>query len=188
MQRRGEVDDVGALRAGLEEHAIEPGARALALAGGLDVRVVLDVVADDERGAVGAAASAADALARAEGFDGDAVGEADCVCTQTRFKVQGSKFKVFVRLSEFGIVGELVFEVFEVGDGLVTGIGNDPDVGLAAFQGASEDEGEGDQRGFCAAAGAEDVELLSGGTDKDVRPTVELIELIGDPGVHSGGF
>ena len=72
-------------------------ARALALPGGLDVRVVLDVVADDERGAVGAATSAADALAGAEGFDGDAVGEADGVGARTargfRFKVAGFRLE-----------------------------------------------------------------------------------------------
>ena len=70
------------------------GAAALALAGGLDVRIVLDVVTDDERGAMGAASAAADALAGAEGFDGGAVFQSDVVGARARVLVQGSKFKV----------------------------------------------------------------------------------------------
>ena len=81
MQGGGEVDDVGVRRAGFDERAVEPGARAFALGGREDVAVVLQVVADDERGSVFAAASAADSLAGAEGLDGDAVVERDAVAS-----------------------------------------------------------------------------------------------------------
>ena len=77
VQGGGQVDDVGPRGAGLHQRAVKPAPRVLALQGRLDVAVVLQVVADDERGAMGAVAAAADSLPGAEGLDGHAVAEHD---------------------------------------------------------------------------------------------------------------
>ena len=84
MQGGGEVDDAGVGRAGFRERAVEPASRAFALGGREDVVVVLQVVADDERGSVFAAALAADSLPGAVGLDGDAVVERDAVASPLR--------------------------------------------------------------------------------------------------------
>ena len=52
VQGGGQVDDVGRGGAGLHQRAVKPAPRVLALQGRLDVAVVLQVVADDERGAM----------------------------------------------------------------------------------------------------------------------------------------
>jgi len=77
----GEIDDVGFGCAGFHEGAVEPGAGVAALEDGFHVAVVLEVVADDQCGAVGAGTTAADPLAGAKGLDGDAVAEDDAAGT-----------------------------------------------------------------------------------------------------------
>jgi len=149
----GQVDDVGFGGAGLHEGAVEPGAGVTALEDGFHVAVVLEVVADDEGGAVGSGAPAADALAGAEGLDGDAVAEDDAAgtpdgpATGSAGVIAGEQFVV----EEFG------FEVFEVGGGLVGRVGDDPDVGFAGEEGLAEGVGEGGDGGLGSAAGSEDV-------------------------------
>ena len=155
------------------QRAVEPVAGVFALQGGADVAVVLQVVADDERGAVLAAAAAADALAGAEGFDGDAVAEDDRVAAPDRAAADG----VGEVLGEAAVVEQFGLEVFEVGAGLVLGVGDDPDVGFAAFEGRAERQGEGGDGRFGAAAGAEDVEL---GAARGACG----VELVGQPVVH----
>ena len=106
---------------------------------GADVVVVLEVVADDERGAVLAAATAAEALAGAEGFDDDAVAEDDRVVSPDGAVAGG----VGIGFGEEFVFEEFGLEVFEVGAGLVFGVGDDPDVGLAMFEGRLEDDRRG---------------------------------------------
>ena len=52
-----------------------------------------------------------------------------------------------------------VFDVFEMGAGLVFRVGDDPDIGLDLFQRGFEDEGQRAERGFGRAARGEDVEF-----------------------------
>jgi hypothetical protein len=48
MECGADVDDDGAARAGVHEHAVEPGAGVIAGEGRSDVRIVLEIVADDQ--------------------------------------------------------------------------------------------------------------------------------------------
>jgi hypothetical protein len=109
VERGGEVDDVGQRSAGVEEGAVE----GLACAGGsarrVDVARVLEVVADDERGAVLAAAVAAEALAGTEGFDGDAVAEHDGAGAPHGAAGSG----LGIMAGEERVVEELGFEFFQ---------------------------------------------------------------------------
>ena len=156
---------------------MEPVARVLAaLEGGLDVAVVLEVVADDERGAVLAGAAAAERWP---------VPKASMVTPLRR--TMRPRRQTGPRPTASGIVAgeervveELGFEVFEVGVGLVLGVGDDPDVGLAGFEGFAEGIGEGGEGGLGAAAGAEDVELSC----RAIRG--HAVELLGHPLVHGG--
>ena len=77
MERGGEVDDVRAGIAGFEQHAVKPLTARGALGGGCDVKIVLQVVADDQRRPVFAPAATAQLLARAVGLDNRPVYELD---------------------------------------------------------------------------------------------------------------
>ena len=132
---------------------MEPGAGVAALDDGLHVAVVLEVVADDEGGAVGSGAPAADALAGAEGFDGDAVAENDAGGTPDGALAGG----LGVGLGDQVVVDELGLDVFEVGLGLLGRVGDDPDVGFSADEGFTEWVGEGRDSGLGSATGPEDV-------------------------------
>ncbi|NLX97665.1 MAG: hypothetical protein GXY83_15970 [Rhodopirellula sp.] len=155
---------------------MEPGAGVLALEGGLHVAVVLEVVAEDEGGTVVATTMAADPLAGAEGFDGDAVAENDGAGAPDGTATDG----VGIAAGEIRIVDEFGFDVFEMGVGLVGGVGDDPDVRLAAFERGAQGIGERGQGGLGGAAGAEEVEL-------GVAVDGHFAEVVGEPVVHGGG-
>jgi hypothetical protein len=64
--------------------------------------------------------------------------------------------------------------------GVLLGVGDDPDVGLAGFEGGTQRIGQGDERGWGVVfVRAEDVELRAA----VVR---EGVEAFGDPMVHAG--
>ena len=177
VEGRGEVDDVGLGCSCLEQGAVEPGAGVVASDRGLHVAVVLEVVADDQCGAVGSGASAADALAGSKGFDGDAVAE------DNLFGAPDGTFSYCVRvgLGDQPIIQEFGLEVVEVGSGLVGRVGDDPDVGFAGVEGFAEGIGESGDRRLCAAAWAEDVLLLAAVGD-------HVVQVLGHPLVHGGGW
>ncbi|NUQ61553.1 MAG: hypothetical protein HUU20_03640 [Pirellulales bacterium] len=87
--------------------------------------------------------------------------------------------EVGIAAGEMGIIEEFGLEAFQVGVGLGFGVGDDPDVRFVTFEGGAERIGERGEGGFCAAAGAEDVELgWAVGED--------AIEFVGHPLVHGG--
>ena len=69
MEQRPDVDDIRVGVARLRDCLIEPVPELLALLGGVDVLVVLQVVAQDEVGPPLFVASASDLLPRAQGLD-----------------------------------------------------------------------------------------------------------------------
>ena len=144
-----------------------------ALQCGEDMPVVLEVVADDERGAVFAAASATDSLARAEGFDGDAVAKDDGIAAPDGASADGFG-KV---LGESVVVEEFGFDVFEVGQAWCLVSETIQRYGFGTFDGGSQRQGQGAEGGFGAAARAEHVDFGSA----DVLCGVELL---GEPAVH----
>ena len=162
--------------AGLHEGAVEPVARLLPGDGGADLLIAFEVVADDQAGAMGAEAATADALAGAEGFEGDAIGKDDGAASPDRSPAR----RAGVGGGKCWIGGEFIFDVFEVGMGLAAGVGEDPDVGLAAFEGFAQGVGECSEGRLGGAAGREDIELAAG-------VTWEVIELECEPAVHFGG-
>ena len=176
MEGGGQVHDVRLGCAGLEQRALEPGAGVAALEHGFHVAVVLEVVADEQRGAVGPGATAADPLAGAEGFDGDSVAHDDPAGLPDGAPAGGAGVLAGNQL----VVDQFGLEVLEVGVGLVGGVGEDPDVGLAAEQGFAQGVGQGGDGRLGPAAGPEHVELGAavGG---------HAVELVGHPLVHVGG-
>ena len=66
MQCRRQIDEVGVARTGVEQRAVEPLPRCLALAGGRHMRIVLQVVAYDQRRTDFSVAPAANPLPGAE--------------------------------------------------------------------------------------------------------------------------
>ena len=115
--------------AGLHQRAVEPAPRVLALQGRADVAVVLQVVADDQRGAMLAAAAAADPLAGAEGLDRHAVAEHDRVVAPHRPPPDRRR----ENRGQPPVVEQFGLDVFQVGAGLVLGVGDDPDVRFPAL-------------------------------------------------------
>ena len=95
---------------------------------------------------------------------------------------------------------ELGFDIFQMRGGLVMGVGDDEDVGVVGEEGLVEDEGGGDEGGFGAAAGSEEIEV-EGRPEKirisksEIRNKFEVrsskrgyaVEVGGQPEVHSGG-
>ena len=176
MQRGGQVHHVRLGRAGLEQRALEPGTGVAALEHGFHVAVVLEVVADQQRGAVGPGATAADPLAGAEGFDGDPVAQNDPACLPDGAPAGGAG----VSTGNQFVVDQFGLEVLQVGVCLVHGIREDPDVGLTAEQGFAQGVGQGGHSRLGPAAGPEHIELAAavGG---------HAVELAGHPLVHLGG-
>src|SRR5262249_36369864 len=78
---RTQGQDIGAWGAGVEDGAGEPAPGAVAAADTGDVVLVFGVVDDDQGGSLLPVAAAADLAAGAQGFDDDAVAQADTVLT-----------------------------------------------------------------------------------------------------------
>ncbi len=176
MKGGGQIHHVRLRRAGLEQHALEPGAGVAALEHRFHVTVVLEVVADQERGAVGPGATATDPLAGAEGFDRHPVAHDDPACLPDGAPAGGAGVSTRNPL----VIHQFGLEVLQVGVGLVHGVGEDPDVGLTAEQGFAQGVGQGGHGRLGPAAGPEHIELAAavGG---------HAVKLAGHPLVHLGG-
>ena len=138
MQSRGQIDNVRPRRAGFQQRAVEPRARTLALRGGDDVTIVLQIVADDERGPMLTPPAAANALAGAESFNRRAIAEHDLVGSPDR----PASGRVGKMLGQPAVFDEFRLDVFQVGAGLMFRIRDDPDERFAAFDRRAERQGQ----------------------------------------------
>ena len=155
VQGGGQVDDVRPRRAGLHQRAVEPIARMLALDGREDVAVVLQVVADDQRGPMLAPPPAANPLA---------VPKASIV-TPLRSTMAvvpphpAAAGRVRIILGQQPVFEQFGLDVLQVGAGLVLCVGDDPDVRFPAFDGRAQGKGQRADGRFGPAARTEHVEL-----------------------------
>ncbi len=67
-----------------------------------------------------------------------------------------------IRFGEARVVGQFGFDVGQVGGGLMTRVGDDPDIGLAACERFAQHVRERDDGGFGTAARADEVEFEGG--------------------------
>jgi len=155
---------------------VEPQARVFAPEGREHVAIVLQVVADDERGAVLAVAMTADALTRAEGLDADPVAKHDRGGPPhwplaRRRRIVGR---------QAGVVEQLGLEVFQVGAGLAARVADDPEVRLAAFDRGPQRIRQRADRRLGPAARPEQVEFHAPRVGHGVQARAK-------PAVHPGG-
>ena len=120
--------------------------------------VILQVIAHDKRRTIGTASFSAQTLARAQGFDRDPVVQANHVDAPGGTLAGGRGIVV----GEQFIGRQFELEVLQMSARLLFGIGDDPNVGLPAFDGRTEGVGQRADRAFGTTARPNGIELRAG--------------------------
>ena len=130
VQGRGQIDDVGLRRTGLEQRTLKPAVGTCPLEGRYHVAVVLQIVADDQCRPGGPKAFAAQPLSDAEGLDPHLVGKFH----DGRSPRRPACLVQVIAVGKPRVLGQFRFDVFQMEIGLMPGVGDNPDVRLPAFE------------------------------------------------------